>query len=538
MTDPTYDYDLEDYDNYEDSDNYEDYDNNEDYDNYEYNDNYNDTYYDDIVESHARAEQDSNVPLLVFRIVVCVFGLFGNVLVIFVILRLREYKKAVTHWYVLQLAIADSLFLTTLPFKVIEDIHHEWIFPAWLCKVKETFLFLNYYSSVLFLMVMSIDRYVALCHSRSNIIEKLRAKRASQVISIIVWVSSLLCCIPVMIFSDKMGNEPNCRCRYEFPGPNRSPEEICMEKAEWIDIDMEACIHEQKQTNEIGACITTGSSANFSLTNNLNITNELDYSGYSSGEETNKTMDEEEYHTGCHYHDTGKGWIIFLFFNFIVMFVLPLIVMSICYSLIARQLAGTGNIHGRNNTTEEDNNVASASSASTRPKKRRKSAAFIKSEKQRRRITITCFSLVILFLACWLPFHSVHLAKINGIADKSTNFCATLGGVASIIAYLNSALDPYVYNFIGMDFRKRFKRATASFRSTIRSRSRTSRSSSEAGPAVRYKKSNKGKNLSSSATATTKIYLHQSGSQLPSVTDDKTRTSASETEMESRKSLI
>lgn len=34
---------------------------------------------------------------------------------------------------------------------------------------------------------------------------------------------------------------------------------------------------------------------------------------------------------------------------------------------------------------------------------------------ERRRVTITCAALVILFIVCWLPFHAVHMAKIKGI---------------------------------------------------------------------------------------------------------------------------
>jgi len=55
--------------------------------------------------------------------------------------------------YVLQLAIADSLFLLSLPFKWTEDINKRWIYPEWMCKGKETMLFLNYNASCLVLVV-------------------------------------------------------------------------------------------------------------------------------------------------------------------------------------------------------------------------------------------------------------------------------------------------------------------------------------------------------------------------------------------------
>ena len=40
----------------------------------------------------------SDIGLLLLRIFICVLGVVGNLLVIFVVLVLREYKKTVTHW--------------------------------------------------------------------------------------------------------------------------------------------------------------------------------------------------------------------------------------------------------------------------------------------------------------------------------------------------------------------------------------------------------------------------------------------------------
>ena len=53
----------------------------------------------------------------------------------------------------LQLAIADALFLLTIPFKVYEDIYQNWNLPDFICVAKETVIHLNYNASVLFLVV-------------------------------------------------------------------------------------------------------------------------------------------------------------------------------------------------------------------------------------------------------------------------------------------------------------------------------------------------------------------------------------------------
>lgn len=55
--------------------------------------------------------------------------------------------------YVLQLAIADALFLLTIPFKVHEEIYQSWNLPNIVCVAKEAVIHLNYNASVLFLVV-------------------------------------------------------------------------------------------------------------------------------------------------------------------------------------------------------------------------------------------------------------------------------------------------------------------------------------------------------------------------------------------------
>jgi len=61
--------------------------------------------------------------------------------------------------------------------------------------------------------IMSIDRYIAVCHTFSNKAQKLRTQTSAIIITICVWIISLLLCIPVMMHSFKIGNYPHCFCR-------------------------------------------------------------------------------------------------------------------------------------------------------------------------------------------------------------------------------------------------------------------------------------------------------------------------------------
>ena len=55
--------------------------------------------------------------------------------------------------YVLQLAVADFMFLTTIPLQINQDYFNTWKFPEWVCSLKIGLRFLNYNASILFLMV-------------------------------------------------------------------------------------------------------------------------------------------------------------------------------------------------------------------------------------------------------------------------------------------------------------------------------------------------------------------------------------------------
>ena len=79
------------------------------------------------------------------------FNCVGIYLSFFLSSHLRKTYKFTR--YVLQLAIADALFLLTIPFKVYEDIYQSWNLPDFICVAKEAVIHLNYNASVLFLVV-------------------------------------------------------------------------------------------------------------------------------------------------------------------------------------------------------------------------------------------------------------------------------------------------------------------------------------------------------------------------------------------------
>lgn len=151
-------------------------------------------------------DKTSSVVITFIYFIVCAVGLCGNTLVIYVILRYAK-MKTVTNIYILNLAVADVLCMMSLPFIALQLALVHWPFGEVLCKIILTVDSLNQFTSIFCLMVMSIDRYLAVVHPIKS--TKWRKPRIAKLINLTVWVVSLLVILPTMIFSS-LNKVPVC----------------------------------------------------------------------------------------------------------------------------------------------------------------------------------------------------------------------------------------------------------------------------------------------------------------------------------------
>ncbi|OXB74315.1 UNVERIFIED_CONTAM: hypothetical protein H355_006844 [Colinus virginianus] len=129
---------------------------------------------------------------------VCLLGLLGNSLVIFVILRYTKMKTA-TNIYLLNLAIADELFMLSIPFVATSAALHHWPFGRALCRTVLGVDGLNMFTSVFCLTVLSLDRYIAVVHPLRA--ATYRRPRVAKMVNGAVWLLSLLVASPIPIFA-------------------------------------------------------------------------------------------------------------------------------------------------------------------------------------------------------------------------------------------------------------------------------------------------------------------------------------------------
>uniref|UniRef100_A0A3B3RFY6 Somatostatin receptor 5 n=1 Tax=Paramormyrops kingsleyae TaxID=1676925 RepID=A0A3B3RFY6_9TELE len=151
------------------------------------------------------------IPLI--YIVVCIIGLGGNTLVIHIVLHYSK-SESVTNIYILNLAIADELFMLGLPFLAIQNALQTWPFGSFMCRLVLTVDGINQFTSIFCLTVMSIDRYLAVVHPiRSS---KWRRPQVAKMVNGTVWAVSFIVVLPVVIYAEvhKNGN-----CNIFWPEP-------------------------------------------------------------------------------------------------------------------------------------------------------------------------------------------------------------------------------------------------------------------------------------------------------------------------------
>ncbi|CDQ96529.1 unnamed protein product, partial [Oncorhynchus mykiss] len=164
---------------------------------------------------------DLYVVLPVIYSVICAVGLTGNTAVIYVILKAPK-MKTVTNMFILNLAIADDLFTLVLPINIAEHLLHYWPFGEVLCKVILSIDHYNIFSSIYFLTVMSVDRYLVVLATVRSKRMPYRTYRAAKIVSLCVWILVILIVMPFTVFAGvyiSPDDSDRKSCVLSFPSP-------------------------------------------------------------------------------------------------------------------------------------------------------------------------------------------------------------------------------------------------------------------------------------------------------------------------------
>ncbi|KAL2775068.1 C-X-C chemokine receptor type 1, partial [Daubentonia madagascariensis] len=280
--------------------------------------------------------------VVIIYALVFLLSLLGNSLVVLVILYSRV-SRSVTDVYLLNLAMADLLFALTLPIWATSKVIG-WIFGTPLCKLVSLLKEVNFYSGILLLACISVDRYLAIVHATRALTQK---RHLVKFMCLGIWGLSLILSLPFFLF------------RQTYKPNNSNP--VCYEV--------------------LG-------------------------------------------------NDTAKWRMVLRILPHTFGFVLPLLVMLFCYGFTLRTL--------------------------------------VKAHMgQKHRAMRVIFAVVLIFLLCWLPYHLVLLADTLMRTQVIAESCERRNDIdraldaTEILGFLHSCLNPFIYAFIGQNFRYGFLKILA-----------------------------------------------------------------------------
>ncbi|TRY89728.1 hypothetical protein DNTS_027607 [Danionella cerebrum] len=257
----------------------------------------------------------ARITIVVVYLIVCLVGLVGNFLVMFVIIRNTGGTDV------------------TLGF---------WPFGLVLCKTVVAIDYYNMFTSVFTLTVMSVDRYIAVCHPVRSL--TVRTPFRARLINMAVWLLASAVGLPAMIMGQVEEDAHGAECMVSLPKPREYWERVFM------------------------TCV------------------------------------------------------------FLFSFLIPVVIICICYGLMVRRLRSVRLLSG---SREKDRNL--------------------------RRITYMVLSVVAAFVLCWMPVQVLTLVQALGHVDlgasqssmAAMHFCIALG-------YANSCLNPVLYGFLDENFKRCF----------------------------------------------------------------------------------
>ncbi|XP_014819003.1 PREDICTED: urotensin-2 receptor-like [Calidris pugnax] len=149
-------------------------------------------------------------PLGAVLLIMCLTGMVGNIYTVVVASgRVAGRSAGSLGVYVINLAMADLLYLSTIPFVVCTYFAHDWFFGDVGCRLLLSLDLLTMHASIFLLTAMSLERYWAVARP-------LRARWAGnayrKLASAVLWLLSLLLTAPMMVMTQlREGGGPQKR---------------------------------------------------------------------------------------------------------------------------------------------------------------------------------------------------------------------------------------------------------------------------------------------------------------------------------------
>ncbi|XP_072542321.1 probable G-protein coupled receptor 34 [Salminus brasiliensis] len=147
------------------------------------------------------------VLLAVFYSLFFLLGLAGNVLALWVFIRLQSKMNSV-RIFLINLAVADLLLMICLPFRIAYHANKNcWVLKPIICTLVGNIFYMNMYISIFLLGLISIDRYLKL--QRISRRQKFLGSRQSMITCCLIWALAIAGIVPLIALSYNNNNNNN-----------------------------------------------------------------------------------------------------------------------------------------------------------------------------------------------------------------------------------------------------------------------------------------------------------------------------------------
>lgn len=127
--------------------------------------------------------------------VVLLFALPLNCVSLWILVCRNGLKKSVPVIYMANLALSDLLFTLSLPFRIIYFAKGQWTLGNTLCMIPGTLFAVNIYSSSFFIMLISVDRMLAVVYPLRS--RSMRTAPVAWICCAMVWLLIAGLAVPI-----------------------------------------------------------------------------------------------------------------------------------------------------------------------------------------------------------------------------------------------------------------------------------------------------------------------------------------------------
>lgn len=148
-----------------------------------------------------------------FLTIIFFLAIPGNLIVGWVIFTRRRMLTP-SDVYLFNLTLADGLMALTTPFLAAAQVKG-WIFGNFMCKFLPLIVEANFYTSILFLACISVDRYLVIVRAKESV--RSRQRLCSWFLCVAVWALGSALALPALFNKiTKLKSEPQMICSQNF----------------------------------------------------------------------------------------------------------------------------------------------------------------------------------------------------------------------------------------------------------------------------------------------------------------------------------